>query len=225
MDSIHGLDEEINKEIDKMIMGMHKYSKEDFDLFSKYKQDGLLGWTGDGYLYIRPYVNPETRKTLTSEGIAFAENILGALPDSFVKLKTPLVLKRGDRNLWLYKGDKLINDIKKLKVGEIYNFNKSSYTSTSLSTYAPFDLEYAKKGGIFFKLLAPTETKGIPILQNSIEPEEAEIILDRGQEIQILDIDETNKNQTYITAKIINNKKDIIDNNKIIKQNKKKIKG
>lgn len=76
-----------------------------------------------------------------------------------------------------------------------------------------------KKGRIFYRLLAPEETKVIPILQNSIEPKEAEIILDRGQEIQVLDIDETNKNMTYITAKIINTKKDIIDKNKINKIN------
>lgn len=210
LDSIHGLDEEINKKIDEIIMEMHKFTKEDFKLFSKYKQDGLLGWTGDGYQYLRPYANPETRKTLTSEGIGFAETILNVLPNSFVKLKTPLILKRGDGNVWLYQNDKLIDNVKKLKVGEIYNFNKTSYTSTSLSVTAPFDSEYAKKGGVFYKLLAPEGTKGIPILQNSTVPDEAEIILDRGQEIQILDIDETNKNQTYITAKIINTKKDII---------------
>ncbi|WP_308575356.1 phage minor head protein [uncultured Methanosphaera sp.] len=213
LDNTHGLNKEIGKKIDEMLMKMHEYTPKHFKLFSKDKQKGLLDWTGPGYEYLRPYLDPKKRNTLDPKYQYVAKNILRVLPDSFVKLKTPLSLKRGDGNLWLYKDNKLIDDVKKLKIGEVYNFNKTSYTSTSISMAAPFKLKYAKKGGIIFRLLAPEGTKVIPILQNSKEPKEAEIILDRGQEIQVLDIDETNKNQTYITAKIINTKKDIINNN------------
>lgn len=124
---------------------MHEYTPKHFKSFHKNKQKGLLNWTGPGYKYIRPYLDPKKRNTLKQRAKDIDENILKVLPGSFVKLKTPLSLKRGDGNLWLFKDGKLINDIKKLKIGEVYNFNETSYTSTSISMYAPFDLDYAKK--------------------------------------------------------------------------------
>ncbi|PAV07607.1 ADP-ribosyltransferase [Methanosphaera cuniculi] len=193
-------------------MEIHNFTKKHFKELPEDIQKGFQMWTGDEYKLIRKYF--DSKETLTKKENRIVQNMLKAVDGSFTKLKIPLELIRGDRELWLYEKGNVIKNIKNLKIGEVYHFGDNSYISTSLGLTTPLDPKYSPKGGIIFKLLAPPGTETVPILQNSNAPEEAEIILKRGQEIQILDIDESNENKKYITAKIINNKKDIINKKK-----------
>ena len=160
----------------------------------------IWDWSGDAYDAVRDYelnlLDPNTMTGLND--IEKAEEVLNGLKSFDNKLEHDTVLLRGAKGTYNY--DMRIGAINKITTTSSTSLSKDIAHEFTNITEGPID-----ERGFIWIILAPKKTPMVPVTKHSQFKREAEILLHKDQEFQILTV---NENKTAGIVKLINSEED-----------------